>query len=627
MPDFIGYSKQVSKRPGKKLVDKVTKASERLRLGQEYRQQQREEQWRKSVAQYEGSTAWAGNPDDRTADLVSVNISFSTINTLLPFVADENPSFIVSPYSGDSSAEHATILQTFLNRVWQSSKVSGTLHVRDSIFDYLLYGDGYVKVGYNIDDQPLYTADGEEIENQVEIAEFFVQRINPWDVWIDPYSDGIPNAQWVCHRIIMPIDQLEADDRFFFDRKAFGGGMGIDSEYLSPEDEHRLQNHTPNDWVTLYEFYDLRERWQITFIAGTNTIVRYVEHLECPIVQIQNYRLVNSPYHMGELEQIASLQDELNKTRSQMITHRRRNVAKWLVRSQVLNDEAAQAMRSSKINDIIPIESNEPFANIIAPVHMTPLSADTYQIDGQIRNDINEVTGVNEYLRGVPQNISRTATEASIIEGATNIRTRHKLLQVESSAAKVGQFLLNIMKDVLPTTEFNEMELFITGREAEKLNRAAGAEQLQQDAIITPVPEIFVGKYEVTVERGSTELRNPEVKAKQLKDMAITMLSATPLLMQIGVPFNIQRLLEMWFEAEGVDDVQALFEIDEEQGMHQMLALVQQAQAAAGGGGGGATGGPVSGGAPTGPGEPREQTTNAPTENPNDKNSGILAPR
>lgn len=627
MPEFIGYNKPVSKRPGKKLTEQVADAAERLRLGQEYRQNQRESAWRKSADQYNGGLAAAINPDDPTADVVSVNISFSTINTLLPFVADEDPTFIISPYSGDSSAEHAQLLQTFLNRVWRSNKVQGTRHLRDATFDYLLNGDGYVKVGYTLDDLPVYSEDGDEVPNEVEVAEFFIERVNPWDVWIDPYSDGIPNASWVCQRIMMPVDQLEADDRFNFSAKDFGGGS-VTTEFLSPEDEIRLTNHTPNDWVTLYEFYDIRNHWAMTFIAGTNQIVRYIEHAQCPIVQIQNYRMVNSPYHMGELEQIASLQNELNKTRSQMITHRRRNVAKWMVRSQLLNPAAEQAMKSSKVNDIIPIESNEPFANLITPVHATPLSADSYMVDGQIRNDINEVTGVNEYLRGVPQDISRTATEASIIEGATNIRTRHKLLQIEDAATRTGQFLLDIMKDVLPVTAYNELEMFITGREAEKLNRATGQAQLQQDLTLTPIPELFVGRYEVSVERGSTELRNPEVKASGLKDMVQMMLSATPLLMQIGVQFNIKRLLEMWFEAEGIDDVDALFEADEEQMLRQQLSLVQQANAsAAGQEPGAAGGGEVVGGAATGPGQARPETTNAPAEKIDESNSGILDPR
>ena len=623
MAETIGYDRKVTKRPNKDMKAKLSHAYDRLTQGQNYRMKMREISWRDSAKQYDGSSAWESNPEDPTADLVSVNISFSTLNTLLPFVADEDPSFLIDPYSGDASAESGALLQSFLNRLWRSNDVQGTLHVRDATFDYLLYGDGYIKIGYEINEKPIFTTTGDKVPNNVDIAEFFVERINPWDVWIDPYSDGISNARWVCQRIILPKQQVIDDDRFALSERDFDSGL--DDRHMSEEDRDRLDDSTSEEWVTLYEFYDLREDWMMTFLSGGTQIVRFIEHVKNPIVQMSNYRVPNSPYHMGELEQMSSLQDELNKTRSQMINHRRRNVVKWLVRENLLTPEAEQAMRSSKVNDIISIESAEPFANIIAPVHASPLGADVYAIDDQIRNDINEVTGVNEYLRGVPQNISRTATEASIIEGATNIRTRHKLLQVENAARMVGQMLLDIIFDVLPLTEFKEMTQFVTGREAEKLNRATGQAELQTDVLLEPVPEIFQGKYQVSVERGSTELRNPEVKANQLKDMTVMMLSALPTLKAEGIFFNLQRLMEMWFEAEGIDDVDALFEPSEEQVQRMEIDLERQQNEAAAGAPE-ASGGTVVSGSRTAPGQPRAATTNAPSATPNASNSGILGP-
>ena len=626
MAETIGYDRAVTKRPNKGMLEKLKHAHDRLIQGQNYRQKIREKHWRASVAQYDGTSAWTSDPEDITADLVSVNLSFSTLNTLLPFVADEDPTFLIEPYSGDSSAENATLLQSFMNRLWRSNDVQGTRHTRDATFDYLLYGDGYVKVGYEINEKPIFSGNGDVVPNDVEIAEFFVERVNPWDVWIDPYSDGISNARWACQRIIMPRAQVVADDRFAIGEK---DGIGnVDDRHMSDEDRRRLDDSLPEEWVTMYEFYDLREDYMITFLSGGTKILRFIEHIKCPLIQMPNYRITNSPYHLGELEQIASLQGELNKTRSQMITHRRRNVAKWMVRENLLTPDAEQAMRSSKVNDIISIESNEPFDNIIVPVHATPLSADSYQIDAQIRNDINEVSGVNEYLRGVPQNISRTATEASIIEGATNIRTRHKLLQVEEAARQVGQMLLDIIKDVLPLTDFEEMTQFVTGRESEKLNRATGQEEIQTDNELIPIPEIFEGRYEVRVERGSTELRNPEVKANQLKDMTVMMLSALPTLKMEGIFFNLQRLMEMWFEAEGIDDVDALFEPSQEQVQRMQIDLQRQQNEAlaAGESGGGGTGGDVVGGTRTQPGQPRAATTGAPSAPPDASNSGILGP-
>jgi hypothetical protein len=631
MPSTVGYEQPIQKRLNKEIKERLEMANRRLVRGQEYRQRVREPLWRQSMKQYEGDTKWGQiNPDDPTADVVQVNLSFSTINTLIPFVADEDPFFTVHPYSGDSNEQHAQLLETFINRLWQSNDVQGTVGVRDAAFDWLVFGDGYIEVSWFIDDEEIYDQMGTEIENRVEIAQFRINALSPWDVWIDPYSDGIYNARWVIVRKVVPIMELEEDDRFTIPKSE--NITGIDTRNLGPGDEQRLLNsEDSSDWVTLYEYYDLKEKWMLTFVEGGQTAVRYIKGIQCPVIQVSNYRIPNSPYHMGELEQMAPLQEELNKTRSQMITARRRNIPKWIVRKQALDEDAEQAMKSGKMFDIIGIEGNDPFDNIIKSVVAQPLPPDLYQVDERIMNDINEVTGVNEYLRGVPQNISRTATEATIIEGSTNIRTRHKLLQVELAHQRTGQILLDIMRDVLPLTDFEEQTLYVTGREAERLNRTMGMEDPMQNATLTPTPEIFEGRYEVRVERGSTELRNPEVKAEQLRNMVQMMLSATPLLMQIGVQFNIRHLLELWFEAEGIDDVEALFQEDEGQAIMQQLQMMQQAQAAMGNEGPGQpqNGAPsqVVGGAATQPGQPRPDTAMAPGAMPDEGNSGILAPR
>jgi hypothetical protein len=509
-----------------------------------------------------------------------------------------------------------------MNRIWRSHEVQGRIGLGDATFDNLVLGDGYLKIGYQIVDRPTYDEYGNLVgEGRVKIAEFSVDRVNPWDIWIDPYADGIHNARWVCQRIIIPRAELDNDPRY---KSATDEGFegDIDPSNLSPEDQSRIEYLT-DGWVALFEFYDIAEEWMISFINPGGQAVRYIERIKCPIIQIPNYRILNSPYHMGELEQISSLQDEINKTRSQMMTHRRRNVMKWIVNESKLSDDALAAMKSGKINDVIRVEGNEPIDNIIQAITPQALSADIYAIDDRLRADVNEITGVNEYLRGVPQNISRTATEATIIEGATNIRTRHKLLQIELAARQAGQMLLDIIRDVLPLTAFEEMTMFITGRDAESLNRAVGNDPLGGPVLLTPNPEVFTGRYRVEVERGSTELRNPQVKAQQLMQMVQLIAGMLPIMQQQGIPFNLKRLMEMWLEAEGIKDVEALFEQDDQQELMQQLA-VQERQAAVQAAQAG-TANPEGGGTPAG--VPNAANAQPPSQMMNPSNTGMLPSR
>src|SRR5690606_41440226 len=65
-----------------------------------------------------------------------------------------------------------------------------------------------------------------------------------------------------------------------------------------------------------------------------------------------------------------------------------------------LHDALPISMASSRVNDIIKIHTNEPIQNIIQAITPTPLSSDSYMLDDRLRADVNEITGVNEYLRG-----------------------------------------------------------------------------------------------------------------------------------------------------------------------------------------------------------------------------------
>src|SRR5690606_11344963 len=140
--------KMVRRVLSKEMERKLKSAVDRLKLGQDFRQKEREDSWRSSVEQYLGQNAWKGySPEDTTADLVNINVSFSTINTLVPFVADEDPSFIVEPDSEDADEMSAAVLETFINRLWRSHKIRGKRALADATFDHLVLGDGWLKVG------------------------------------------------------------------------------------------------------------------------------------------------------------------------------------------------------------------------------------------------------------------------------------------------------------------------------------------------------------------------------------------------------------------------------------------------------------------------------------------------
>jgi hypothetical protein len=578
MPSTVGYAVEPNKLRSKQWKEAVQTARQKLVYGADERRSKREDRWVQSERQYEG-LHWDSVSDDGNSDLIVVNMSFSTVQVILPYMTGTEPRFLVAPYSGDASTKNAAIQQALLNNLWRSRQVSGMRHTKQVAWDYLVYGDGYLKVGYSIEDKRT------DESTYAEVAKLWIARVNPWDLWMDPSADGIHNARWVCQRLWLTRDEL-TDNKLYSNvndtNVAYGTSRSVADVATRRDVDAALKEvFDGSEFAVLYEFYDLVKMRMITYSTGELPL-RVVEDIgSCPIVQLGNYRLPGTPYHMGELEQVWELQVELNKTRSHLITHRKRNVAKLFARRNSLEQDAIDALQSQVVNDVAFVEGDVPIDQLVKPIDLPNLSADVYNVSEVIQNDIYEITGVNEYLRGAGPNIRRTATEASIIEGATNIKSQFKLSQIEEALREVGALMLGTAKDVFPRTEYDELQLFLTGREAEAVQRAdmneqslaaeqsgnmAMLSQLQQiagrpmDVTVTPSPDIFQGEYEVDVESHSTEMRNPVLKEQKAREMVELVVNMAPLLAQLGVSVNYKRLIEDWFKVAGVEDVDGVLE-------------------------------------------------------------------
>lgn len=597
MPSMVGYPIE-DKRTlrSKKWKEAVATARQKLEIGVAKRRAEREDYWELSEEQYEGNH-WEVS-DDSDADLIVVNMSFSTVNVIMPYMTGSDPRFLVIPYSGDATPRNAAVQQALLNRQWRSRQVSGKKHATSVAWDYLVYGDGLMKAGYTIKQKR--TSDLE----YADVAEIWVDRVSPWDFWIDPTADGLHNARWACQRLWITKDELESDPRY---QNVDEINVSFTKDNLGYKDSKDTEGQTGfhqevydgSEFAVIYEFYDLVKNVMLVFSTGEFPLQVVEDIGGIPIVQLGNYKIPNSPYHMGELEQIRSLQMELNKTRSHLITHRRRNAAKIFAKRGALKQDAMDALQSPIINDVAFVDGDQPLEQLVRAVDLPNLSADVYNVGNLMQEDIYEITGVNEYLRGAGPDIRRTATEASIIEGASNIKSQFKLAQIEEMFKEIGFLILAISRDVFPQTEYDELQLFLTGRDAEQVQRTeldqqglAAEEagdmgmmaQIQQmmgqpmDTVVSPSPDIFVGEYEVDVESHSTELRNPVLKEQKAREMAMAIIQMAPLLMQLGVNVNYKRLLEDWFEKAGVQDIEGFLEIAPDQGMGVAPAPAEASQ-------------------------------------------------
>tara|TARA_R100000808_G_scaffold12828_2_gene31680 strand:+ start:668 stop:2560 length:1893 start_codon:yes stop_codon:yes gene_type:complete len=525
-------------------ADEYDKVKQRLRMAQKWRTDEGyDAKWRRMIDLYRGKTYWDNNQFGITNDRISVNLAFSTVNVIAPSVAVNHPKITVSA-TKEGDAERAVFVEAVINYLWRHHDYRKPF--RRMVKDFLIVGHGWLKVGWKFVEEERNLSDNEmneEYSRSVqEITDFgrenpdqagglptdqeildslpatkmvvvedqaFVERVSPFDMFVDPEATCIEDAKWIAQRIVRPVSEVKKDKRLKASaRRKIEADTGIKSRW--DNDDERDQYSDLVDRVTLYEYYDL-EQGTISICSATGdeyllepTPMPY--SFGHPFVMLRNYDVPDIFYPMSDLEAIESLQEELNKTRTQMVNHRKRYARKYLYHERSFGPEGREALESDEDGRFVPvIDENRNLGEVVVPLAQVPLAPEMYNHSNIIENDINTVSGVSEYARGQMPEIRRTATEASIIADAGNARAADKLAMVELNIGAVARHILQLMQQYMTRPQM----VRITGKN-------------NDDFFVAYSREDIMGEFDFFVEGGSTQPLNETARRQQ----AISLMNA-----------------------------------------------------------------------------------------------------
>lgn len=526
------------------LQDRLKLMRSEIERSKEYRRE-REEDWKRYVDLYRGKHVAKGMG---IQDRVIVNIIFATKNVIAPSVAINNPKFIVNPLDEDSQ-DQALLTEEILNSIWRQHKYQD--EIRLAVDDWILTGHGWVKCLFKdkadepkivteveYDPSPNTREDYPEsavvgvddrdpaVEGQTESEATdiwsdrpYPERVSPFDMFVDPDARSMRDLRWIAQRIWRPRADVQADERY--DRKArmevgtadrYGTGSG--------QEGNENPNSGPNDYVEVIEFYDIKRNEMATFAMGgtsrdeqaigaylikPQTVVAADPH---PFKMLRNYEVPDQFYPMGEVEQIEPQQLELNEVRTQMLNHRKRFARKYAYMEDYFDERGTAALQSDVDGTIVPIKDGVPggAAGAVAALPAIPTPPEIYSQNDVIQDDINKISGVNDYMRGMPDTrIRRTATEAAMIQDSANARSSDKLVKVESFLCEVAEGIVKLMQQ------------FMTGQAVARIVGVAGTAWINYDR------DYLQGSFSYEIEGGSTQPRNESFRrqsAMQLMDIA-----------------------------------------------------------------------------------------------------------
>lgn len=479
-------------------------------------------------------------------DRIAVAIAFSTINVIGPSIAVNYPKITVSSREEDpDQVNKALMVEAIVNYWWRHFDFRE--ENRRIVQDFLIYGHGWGKVGWNFNEE-IRELTEQEIEQNIrvqndlldqfaqenpamagempsesdviesqettttEVTEDspFFERVSPFDMFIDPEATHMKDIQWIAQRVVMPLEQAKQDERFV---KSARRKLKSDGS-LKWFNEDNKQN-IPDDLgrVTIWEFYDLARGTLSIFADQQKDVGFLVKPLPFPypyghpFVMLRNYEVPDQFYTIGEIEAIEPLQNELNHTRSAMVLARKLDIPKYLIRKDSLDVDGIDALTSSNTNALVPVRDDTPFPEVIAPIPRNDANAQFYNNHSEvIESDIDRVTGVNEYMRGALPEVRRTATEASIIQDAANARAADKLARIESFIAEVAQRLVQLAQS------------FLTTEQVARITTEQGAQ-----VWVPYAREDVEGEFDFDVEAGSTQPQNETFKRQQAIALMNTM--------------------------------------------------------------------------------------------------------
>ena len=478
----------------------LKKYREKLEQSRRWRHEEAyDEIWRRMIDLYRGKHYKGVTEEDR----LLVNIAFATINVVAPSVSISYPKITVNARKYEDS-DKAVLTESIVNYWWKHYECQKEF--KRAVRDFLICGHGWIKTGYrfveeekvvqaNFDSYDELVSDAPEsnMESELIIKEDrpFIERISPFDIFVDPDATTMYDIKWIAQRVRRPLPDVKKDKRY----NSVARNEAAPSHYskYAQDGYAPRRSNDPNDsYVEIWEWYDIDRNTMSVFCEGSDKFLINPTDIPFkfghPFVMIRNYDVPEYFYPMGELEAIEPLQQELNATRTQMMNHRKRFSRKWLYKESAFDADGRAALESDEDNVMVPVISEESISNVVGPMPAVISPPEFYNQSNLISSDIDRVSGVSEYMRGGLPEIRRTATEAGIIQDNANARASEKLAIVELSIAEIAKRLVILAQQYMT----GQQAVRIAGQEAEPLWLEFDRDYIQ-------------GEFDFEVEGGSTQ--------------------------------------------------------------------------------------------------------------------------
>lgn len=517
-----------------------------------------DENWKRAYKLY-GGKHWRYNDEenpsaDEARDFITVNITMSTINNMVPFLLNSDPFFLTKPRKPSDTVQ-AMLAQEIVNYDWNLQQM--TPQVKECALDAAIIGHGIAKTGFTFElDQAVSKATGNIVyEDYIRAETPYLIRIDPFNFIYDPTATDrtLATARWAAEIFYQYYDDVIDNSSYeasvrnkiksgHFNPKLLSGKYEVQDDWDMTwwDDEHVAE---PNI-VRLFEIWDKKHRKYIVLADGVNEPLiekdwPYDYLTGFPYRRLDFIKVPNSHYPVGIPYSIEDSQFELDRTRTGMFQHRRRFNRKYEILDN-LEEDSRRKLQEGEDGALIPVRQ----LNSIRPIEDAPLPQDYWQVEAIIKQDVMELSGMDALIRGGPLPSRTTGVEV-------NTRTNIFRMKIDDLVDRTDRFVLQLGKDVLAHIKANMVR--------SRVVKIAG---LQGVYWVNATAEDIQAELDLHMETVAAPKTNPDIDKQQSLNLLQIALQAAPVMQQLGQPLqiNFPELFAWTIEKFGYKDVGRFFQ-------------------------------------------------------------------
>ena len=405
-----------------------------------------------------------------------INLTFSTIETILPILTDNRPQISVVPFESED-IDIARVLSEIVQYLWEHNDMD--IKLPQVIKNVLIFGNGFVKVDW-------------DPSARNGLGEIRMTGIDPENILVDPSGVDEDTIGWMAHIQNVPkevvqsnpawADSIETisnagfDPSFTIERKVSsqGGSTGLKGTQYSDTQNKQTFDFTgspggqddTDDLVTLVEMWERDlSSGKISKTVMANDVVLEsgpspFNHDFFPTVHFLDYPVGWNYWASGEVQHVEKLQLEINKRRGMMI-----DILKFTSMPMLVVDPTSGVDYENIVTRpglVIPAIGGAASVNWLHPPRVP---GELFAMNDRDKMDFDTILGNVDVLQGRrPAGVEAAAAIEALTEAA-NTRMRLKVRYMEGSLRQLGRLVVSMIQQFYNT----QRVIRLAGRDAETL--------------------------------------------------------------------------------------------------------------------------------------------------------------